>query len=125
MAFDITKLQDGNRICGLAAESVAGEASLTKEVAGRVGGSFVYWLSQNVQKNPTMLKICVGCDSRLSGDVLKEGVLEAISLWGAEGCDVGHVTSGAMHMAVTAPQYEFDGAVMVTGGELPGDMNGF
>ena len=125
MAFDITKIQDGNRICGLASVNTGEDVMLTKEIAGRVGGSFVYWLSQNVQKNPTMLKICVGCDPRLSGEVLKEGVLEAISLWGAEGCDVGYATSDAMHMAVTAPQYEFDGAVLVTGGELPGDMNGF
>ena len=58
MAFDITTLQNGNTICGKA----EGDGELTKEIAGRVGGSFVYWLSQNAQKNPTMLKICVGCE---------------------------------------------------------------
>ena len=121
MAFDITTLQNGNTICGKA----EGGGELTKEIAGRVGGSFVYWLSQNAQKNPTMLKICVGCDPRHSGDTLKEGVLEAISLWGAEGTDAGIVAAGAMHMAAAMPQFEFDGAVMITAGDMPADMNGF
>ena len=121
MAFDISTLQNGNTICGKA--DTGGE--VTKEIAGRVGGSFVYWLSQNAQKNPTMLKICVGCDPRHSGEALKEGILEAISLWGAEGTDAGTVATGAMQMAAAMPQFEFDGAVMITAGDLPADMNGF
>ena len=121
MAFDISTLQIGNTICGKAGDG----GEVTKEIAGRVGGSFVYWLSQNAQKNPTMLKICVGCDPRPSGDILKEGVLEAISLWGAEGTDAGTVATGAMQMAATMPQFEFDGAVMITAGDKPEDMNGF
>ena len=121
MAFDITTLQNGNTICGKA----EGDGELTKEIAGRVGGSFVYWLSQNAQKNPTMLKICVGCDPRASGEILKEGVLEAISLWGAEGTDAGIVATDAMHMAAVMPQFEFDGAVMISAGDMPADMNGF
>lgn len=121
MAFDISTLQIGNTICGKAEDG----GEVTKEIAGRVGGSFVYWLSQNAQKNPTMLKICVGCDPRTSGSILKEGVLEAISLWGAEGTDAGTVATGAMQMAATMPQFEFDGAVMITAGDKPEDMNGF
>lgn len=121
MAFDISTLQIGNTICGKAEDG----GEVTKEIAGRVGGSFVYWLSQNAQKNPTMLKICVGCDPRTSGSILKEGILEAISLWGAEGTDAGTVATGAMQMAATMPQFEFDGAVMVTAGDKPEDMNGF
>lgn len=121
MAFDISTLQFGNTICGKAGDG----GEVTKEIAGRVGGAFVYWLSQNAQKNPTMLKICVGCDPRTSGSILKEGVLEAISLWGAEGTDAGTVATGAMQMAATMPQFEFDGAVMITAGDKPEDMNGF
>lgn len=123
---DFTKIQDGNRIIGIAEGAGAeGETGITKETAGRVGGSFVYWLSQRAQKNPTMLKICVGCDPRISGEELKEGVLEAISLWGAEGTDAGIATTGAMHMAASMPQFEFDGAVIITAGELAPEMNGF
>ena len=86
--IDFKKLQNGSDIRGVAIQTEGGpEVNLTKEVAGQITGSFVYWLSKKVQKNPVMLKICVGQDSRLSGDMLKEGVLEAISLWGAEGYD--------------------------------------
>lgn len=123
---DFTKIQEGNHIVGIAEGAGRdGETGITKEIAGRVGGSFVYWLSQRVQKNPTMLKICVGCDPRNSGNELKEGVLEAISLWGAEGTDAGVVTAGAMQTAASMPQFDFDGAVMVSAGSLPPDMNGF
>ena len=84
--IDFKKLQNGSDIRGVAIQTEDGpEVNLTKEVAGQITGSFVYWLSKKVQKNPVMLKVCVGQDSRLSGDELKEGVLEAISLWGAEG----------------------------------------
>lgn len=123
---DFTKIQDGNRIIGIAEGAGSeGETGITKETAGRVGGSFVYWLSQRAQKNPTMLKICVGCDPRISGEELKEGVLEAISLWGAEGTDAGIATTCAMQMAASMPQFEFDGAVIITAGELAPEMNGF
>ena len=128
MAFDLLELQSGNVICGRvesAADSIDGEIVLTKEIAGRIGGSFVYWLSQKVQKNPTMINICIGRDPRPSGDVLKEGVLEAVSLWGAKGHDAGIVVTDAARRSTEIPQFEFDGAVMITGGDSQIDINGF
>ena len=124
--IDFKKLQNGSDIRGVAIQTEGGpEVNLTKEVAGQITGSFVYWLSKKVQKNPVMLKICVGQDSRLSGDMLKEGVLEAISLWGAEGYDAGLSTTPAMFMATVMPQFEFDGAIMITASHLPYERNGF
>ena len=72
-----------------------------------------------------MLKICVGHDPRISADELKEGVLEAIALWGAEGYDAGLATTPAMFMATVMPQFEFDGAIMITASHLPYERNGF
>lgn len=125
MAFDLMELQSGNIIIGLAEGSGATEPVLTKEIAGRIGGSFVYWLSQKVQKNPTMLNICVGRDVRPSGSVLREGVLEAVSLWGAKGHDAGIVPTDAVRRSTEMPQFEFDGAVMISGKDSPNDINGF
>ena len=124
--IDFRKLQNGSDIRGVAIETEGGpEVNLTKEVAGQITGAFCYWLSKKVNKNPVMLKICVGQDSRLSGDTLKEGVMEAISLWGAEGYDAGLTTTPAMFMATVMPQFEFDGAIMITASHLPYDRNGF
>ncbi len=124
--IDFTKLQNGSDIRGVAIKTEGGpEPNLTKETAGRIAGSFIYWLSKKVQKNPVMLKVCVGQDSRISGDVLKEGVLEAIALWGAEGYDAGLSTTPAMFMSTVMPQFEFDGAIMITASHLPYERNGF
>ena len=123
---DITKLQNGSDIRGIAADGVPGEEmDLTKERAGQIAGAFCYWLSKKVQKNPVMLNICVGMDPRISGPELKEGVLEAISLWGAHGSDAGVATTPAMFMATVHPYFEFDGAVMITASHLPYNRNGF
>jgi len=123
---DFKKLQNGSDIRGVAIATEGGpEVNLNKEVAGQITGAFIYWLSKKVQKNPVMLKVCVGHDPRLSAGELKEGVLEAISLWGAEGCDAGLSTTPAMFMATVMPQFEFDGAIMITASHLPYERNGF
>ncbi len=124
--IDFKKLQNGSDIRGVAIEIEGGpEVNLSKEVAGQITGAFIYWLSKKVQKNPVMLKVCIGHDPRISADELKEGALEAISLWGAEGYDAGLTTTPAMFMATVMPQFEFDGAIMITASHLPYERNGF
>ncbi|MBR0469197.1 MAG: phosphomannomutase/phosphoglucomutase [Mogibacterium sp.] len=124
--IDFKKLQNGSDIRGVAVATEGGpEVNLSKEVAGQITGAFIYWLSKKVQKNPVMLKVCIGHDPRVSADELKEGALEAISLWGAEGYDAGLTTTPAMFMATVMPQFEFDGAIMITASHLPYERNGF
>ena len=124
--IDHKKLQDGSYITGIAEEVPGGQpAVLNKEVAGQIAGAFCYLLAKKVNKNPVMLKICVGRDPRTSGEELKEGLLEAISLWGAEGHDAGIAATPAMFMSTVMPQFEFDGAIMITAGHLPREYNGF
>lgn len=124
--IDFTKLQNGSDIRGVAIQTEGGpEPNLNKEVAGQIAGAFCYLLAKKVNKNPVMLKICVGQDPRVSGDELKEGLLEAISLWGAEGYDAGLATTPAMFMSTVLPQFEFDGAIMITASHLPYERNGF
>lgn len=124
--IDFAKLQNGSDIRGVAIQTEGGpEVNLNKEVAGRIAGAFCYLLSKKVNKNPVMLKICVGMDPRISGPELKEGVLEAIALWGAEGYDAGLATTPAMFMSTVLPQFEFDGAIMITASHLPYERNGF
>lgn len=126
MAQDLRELQNGSDIRGIALEGVPGEeVNLTEEVAGRITGAFMYWLSQKVGKNPVMLKVCVGRDPRISGEQLKEGVLKAINMWGGEGHDAGLASTPAMFMSTVMPQFEFDGAIMITASHLPWNRNGF
>ena len=82
---DFMKLQNGSDIRGVAMEGIPGqEVNLTETEAGAIAGAFAYWLGFKVGKNPFDLRICVGQDSRLSGDTLKEGVLRGIAMFGAE-----------------------------------------
>ncbi|MBR2539458.1 MAG: phosphomannomutase/phosphoglucomutase [Mogibacterium sp.] len=123
---DIMKLQNGSDIRGIAIAGVEGEeVNLTEEIAGRIGGAFAYWLGFKVKKNPFDLKIAVGHDSRLSADPLKEGLLKGVTMFGAEGYDAGLATTPAMFMSTVLPQFDFDGAIMITASHLPYNKNGF
>lgn len=125
MAFDLLELQNGSDIRGIAIEGVPGEeVNLDAEAAGKIAGAFMYWLSKKVQKNPVMLKVAVGQDPRLSGDELKDGIFQAIALWGGEGSDAGLATTPAMFMSTVLPYFEFDGAIMITASHLPYNRNG-
>lgn len=124
--IDFMKLRHGSDIRGVAAEGIEGEeVTLTEEVAGAIGGSFAYWLGFKVGKNPYDLRICVGHDPRLSADELTSGLLKGITMFGAEASDAGLAATPAMFMSTILPNFDFDGAVMITAGHLPSGRNGF
>ena len=123
--IDFMKLRHGSDIRGVAAEGIDGEeVTLTEEVAGAIGGSFAYWLGFKVGKNPYDLRICVGHDPRLSADELTSGLLKGITMFGAEASDAGLAATPAMFMSTILPNFDFDGAVMITAGHLPSGRNG-
>lgn len=126
MVFDLRKLQNGSDIRGIAIEGVSGEdVNLSENAAGCIATSFAMWLGRKVNKNPFELKICVGYDSRLSGESLKISVLKGLHVMGAVGYDAGLSSTPAMFMATVLPQFEFDGAIMITASHLPYNRNGF
>ena len=107
-------------------DGVPGEAvNLDEETAGKIAGAFVYWLTYKAGKNPTQLRICVGHDSRLTADSLTSGLMKGIAMFGAEGYDAGLASTPAMFMSTVMPQFEFDGAIMITASHLPWNRNGF
>ena len=124
--IDFMKLQNGSNVCGVASEGIPGEdVVLTEEVAGAIAGAYAYWLGFKAGKNPYDLRICVGNDSRRSADTLRSGLLKGIAMFGAEGYDAGLATAPAMFMSTVLPQLDYDGAIMITAGHLPWNMNGF
>lgn len=126
MGKEILKLQNGSDIRGIAVDGVPGEAvNLTPVEAGAIASSFVYWLTQKVNKNPTMIKICIGHDPRVSADDLMEGLKKGICMFGASVDDAGLASTPAMFMSTVMPQFDYDGAIMVTASHLPYNRNGF
>ena len=128
MGTDLLKLQNGSDVRGVALEGIEGEiVNLDEETAGKIGGAFVYWLTQKVSRNPTMINIAVGHDSRLSADTLKAGLMKGITMFGGTPYDAGLASTPAMFMSMSTvmPYFEFDGAVMITASHLPWNRNGF
>ena len=123
--FDLSKLQNGSDIRGVALEVPGGkEVTLTEDAASRFAASFVYWLGFKVGKNPFEIKICVGHDPRLSSEDLTVAVLKGITMFGGQGYDAGLASTPAMFMSTVLPQFEFDGAIMITASHMPYDRNG-
>ena len=126
MVFDLKKLQDGTDIYGIAAEGVPGEdVNLLQRDAGSIAMGFIVWLAQELDKPIFTLKICVGRDSRTTSEELETGIMMGVQMTGSRNWDAGIATAPAMQMAVASDFYEFDGAVMVTGGPHPYNINGF
>ena len=122
---NLLKLQNGSDIRGIAVEGVEGEqVNLTGDIANRIGQGFVAWLSKKTGKDASELRIGVGHDSRITADVMKEGVMAGMQAKGAAVYDCGLVSTPSMFMTIVFPETKFDGSIMITASHLPFNRNG-
>ena len=123
--FNWKQLQNGSDIRGVALSSVPGEeVNLTPEVAAILGKAFVSWLSKKLDKKESELIISVGRDSRLSGYDLTQSVTSAIAQCGSQVYDFAIASTPAMFMSTIHPDFNCDGAIMLTASHLPFNRNG-
>jgi phosphomannomutase len=123
--FTWKTLQNGSDIRGVALEGVADEAvNLTPEVVSILGKAFVQWLEQKRGTAATNLTVSVGRDSRLSGEVLIQAVMEGISSLGATVYDFDIASTPAMFMSTVTAGFNCCGAIMLTASHLPFNRNG-
>ncbi len=126
MKADYKKLQNGSDIRGVALEGIEGEkVNLGKTEAAALTAGFIRWLCDKTGKEPGELTVSVGTDSRLSKDMLRETVVEAFLSGGLKVFDCGMASTPAMFMSTVFPEYDCDGAVMITASHLPFNRNGF
>ena len=119
------KLQNGSDVRGIALEGVEGEhVNLTPEIAENIAAAFAAYVSEKIGKEKDTLIISVGHDSRLSADMLKEGVLSGIQKQGCRPVDCGLSSTPSMFMSTILPELDYDGAVMITASHLPFNRNG-
>ena len=119
------KLQNGSDVRGVALEGIEGEAvNLTPEIAKYIAAAFAEYLAEKCGKEQRELVISVGHDSRLSAEMLKEGVLEGIQKQGCQPVDCGLSSTPSMFMSTVLPELSYDGAVMITASHLPFNRNG-
>jgi phosphomannomutase len=123
--FNWNKLQNGSDIRGVAIEGVPNEiVNLTPEIAKILGQSFASWLSQKVKKSTGKLTIGVGRDSRLSGPTIMAAVMDGITSMGSHVNDFEMASTPAMFVSTITPEFECDGAIMLTASHLPFNRNG-
>jgi phosphomannomutase len=123
--FNWSKLQNGSDIRGIAIDGVPNEqVNLTPEIAKILGQALVSWLSQKINKPNNQLKIGVGRDSRLSGPVIMQAVIDGITSTGSHVNDFGMASTPAMFMSTITAGFECDGAIMLTASHLPFNRNG-
>ena len=71
--MDLSKLQNGSDVRGVALPGVAGESVTLDDAAVRAAaGGFVRWARQKLGK--TALRVSVGRDSRLSGGAISQAL---------------------------------------------------
>ncbi len=123
--FSWNKLQNGSDIRGVAIQGVPNEnVNLTPEIAEILGKSFATWLSQRINKPTDKLTIGVGRDSRLSGPIIMDAVMDGITAVGSYVNDFEMASTPAMFMSTITSGFECDGAIMLTASHLPFNRNG-
>ena len=122
--MDYRKLQNGSDIRGVALEGIEGQSvNLTEEVCRNIGRGFALWLHERLGKDT--MRVSVGRDSRLSGEMLAGWLCQAMSRQGVEVVDIGMASTPAMFMSTVAGEEPYDAAVMITASHLPFNRNGF
>ena len=123
--MDYKKLQNGSDIRGVALEGIEGQhINLTEQACRDIGRGFALWLTKKTGKTEN-IRVAVGRDSRLSGEVLCGWLCNAMVEQGIQVTDFGMASTPAMFMATVTEGYAFDGTVMITASHLPFTRNGF
>lgn len=121
--MELSKLQNGSDVRGVALAGVEGEPITLDEAAVRaIAGGFVRFLRARLGKEH--FRVSVGRDSRLSGESIAATLCETLAVCGADVTDLGLCTTPAMFMTTVTGERPFDAAVMITASHLPWNRNG-
>ncbi|MEG2651249.1 MAG: phosphomannomutase/phosphoglucomutase, partial [Eubacterium sp.] len=120
---NITKLQNGSDVRGVAMDGVEGEKiTLTDDITMKIAYAFGLWLKAKLGKDT--LTVAVGRDSRLTGPKLAQAACLGLVCTGNQVYDCGLATTPSMFMTCIDPEMDCDGAVMITASHLPFNRNG-
>jgi phosphomannomutase len=123
--MDYRKLQNGSDIRGVALEGIEGQSvNLTEQACRDIGRGFALWLGKK-EPGKAALRVAVGQDSRLSGDMLCGWICEEMAKEGLNVTVFGLASTPAMFMCTVTEGYLYDASVMITASHLPFNRNGF
>jgi len=116
---DLMKLQNGSDIRGVA---MGNNITLSVQDIKKIAAAFGIWLKDRLRKDE--ITVCIGRDSRLSGEELSEGVMAGLYQIGAKIYNFNIASTPSMYMAILDENLGCDGAIMLTASHLPKDRNG-
>lgn len=119
------RLQNGSDVRGIALDGVEGQpVNLTPDIASFIAAAFVEHVAETSDRAKEELTIAVGHDSRLSADMMKNGVVAGLQKMGAQPVDCCLASTPSMFMSTVLPELDYDGAIMITASHLPFNRNG-
>ena len=120
-----TQLQNGSDIRGVAIPTSDGpEVNLTTDAVERIATGFVLFLEKRLGREAQHLTVSVGRDSRTSGPTLSKAITGALASLGGIVLDAGLASTPAMFMSTVFPEFNCDGAIMITASHMPPNRNG-
>ncbi|MBR2622689.1 MAG: phosphomannomutase/phosphoglucomutase [Clostridia bacterium] len=125
---DYLELRHGANVRGIATALTEDQSiDLTEEVASNIAKAFCVWLVSRTGK--IKVSVAIGYDARLSSPILCEAAASAILSIGHDVIVTDLSTAPSMSVLLQddawKTQYPCDGAIMITGGNLPAEYNGF
>ncbi len=121
----ILALQNGSDIRGVAIEGIEGQdVNLTADIVADIAESFVIWLSNKLSKDASSLKISIGRDSRITGELLQNAAIGRLHHIIHAVYDCSLASTPSMFMSTQFEQMDCDGAIMLTASHLPFNRNG-
>lgn len=121
---ELKRLQNGSDIRGIAISAEGFEANLEAKQAKQIAKGIVVWLRTEKKVTHSPIRIAIGQDSRLSGDLIKEGLIQSLLTEDVHVIDTGLSTTPAMFMATQFDSFNADAGIMITASHLPFYYNG-
>lgn len=121
---DLHQLQNGSDIRGIAITTKEHVANIEKDQVQRVAQGILTWIKSKKEINEGPITIAIGQDSRLSGESIKQWLIDSFITDNVLVIDVGLSTTPAMFMATQFPEFDADCGIMITASHLPFYYNG-
>ena len=93
--------------------------NLTPIDAVKFGCAYGVWLKKNSKKNK--LKVVIGRDARISGEMIQNFVQNSLISLGIDVCDLGLSTTPTVELMVT--ELNADGVIIITASHNPSQWN--
>ena len=125
MEHNFSQLQNGSDIRGVALDlNPAEPVNLDNFAVKKIAEGFLIHMMEKTGKNESDLTISLGRDSRLSGPEIEDVLADTLASYGVKVLLAGLASTPAMFMSCIFPEFNCDGAIMITASHLPQNRNG-